>query len=103
MMTDRAEDAEKDEEETAASTRFFHFLILGFSIILIGIAIVLVTSILYGAGSANFGAVIFIGPIPIVIGAGPDAGFMVLFSIIIVVLSVIIFAILFRRNRRVEG
>lgn len=78
-------------------------LVLGISLILIGITLMLVTSMLYGAGSVNFGAIIFIGPIPIVIGAGPEGGSMVLFSIIIAVLSVIIFTMLRRRNRHVDS
>ena len=79
--------------------RFFLFLILGFILVFIGIIVILVSAVLYGGGSASFGAVIFIGPFPIVIGAGPETSWIVLFSIILAVLSVIMFFVLGRRIR----
>jgi uncharacterized membrane protein len=85
------------------SNRFFLFLLLGFALILVGIAVILVASVLYGSGSANFGAVIIVGPFPIVIGVGSEAALMVLFSVILAVLSVIMFIVLRRRNRCAGG
>ena len=82
------------------SNRFFLFLILGFVLVFVGIIVVLVAAVLYGGGSANFGGVIFIGPFPIVIGAGPETTLMVLFGIILAVLSVIMFLVM---SRRIKG
>ena len=75
-------------------------MILGFVLVLVGITVILVTAVLYGGSSANFGGVIFVGPFPIVIGAGPDATLMVLLGIILAVLSVIMFLVM---NRRIRG
>lgn len=69
---------------------------MGFFIIFIGIVLLILAAILYGEGQINFGALIFIGPIPIVVGAGPQATLMVIFAIILAILSVIIFIILRR-------
>jgi uncharacterized membrane protein len=85
------------------SRRFFLFLILGFVLVFAGIIIVLVAAVFSGSGSASFGGVIFIGPFPIVIGAGPEASLMVLFGIILAVLSVIVFLVLRRRIRGSGG
>ena len=82
------------------SNRFFLFLILGFVLVFVGIIVVFVTAVLHGGGLASFGGVIFIGPFPIVIGAGPDATLMVLFGIILAVLSVIMFLVM---SRRIKG
>jgi len=82
------------------SHRFFLFLFLGFALVFAGIIIVLVAAVLSGSGSASFGGVIFIGPFPIVIGAGPEASLMVLFGIILAVLSVIVFLVM---SRRIKG
>jgi uncharacterized membrane protein len=87
------------EEGITVSNRFFLFLILGFVLVLVGITVILVTAVLYGGGSANFGAVIFIGPFPIVVGAGPETTLMVLLGIILAVLSVIMFLVMSRRIR----
>jgi uncharacterized membrane protein len=46
--------------------------------------------------SANFDIVFFIGPIPIVLGAGPEAAWMVLLAIIIAVVSIMMFLIMHR-------
>jgi len=82
------------------SNRFFLFLILGFVLVFVGIIVILVAAVLYGGGSASFGGVIFIGPFPIVIGAGPEVTLMVLFGIILAILSVIMFLVM---SRRIKG
>jgi uncharacterized membrane protein len=94
---------ETAEEGIAVSNRFFLLLILGFVLVVVGIAVILIATVLYGGGSASAGAVIFIGPFPIVIGAGPDATWIVLFSIILAVLSVVVFLVMNRRLRRLGG
>ena len=90
------------EEGAPVSSRFFLLLISGFVLIFVGIAAILVAMVFYGGGSASAGVVIFIGPFPIVIGAGPDATLIVLFSIIIAVLSVVVFLVMNKRVRRLE-
>jgi uncharacterized membrane protein len=72
--------------------------IIGFFIIFVGIVILMVATVLSN-GSANFGAFIFIGPFPIVVGAGPEAEWMILFAIILAILSIILF-IIFRREKK---
>ena len=89
---------ETAEEGIAVSSRLF--LVLGFVLVVVGIAVILIATVLYGGGSASAGAVIFIGPFPIVIGAGPDVTWIVLFSIILAVLSVVVFLVMNRRLRR---
>jgi uncharacterized membrane protein len=94
---------ETAEEGITVSSRLFLFLILGFVLVFIGIIVILIATVLYGGGSASAGAVIFIGPFPIVIGAGSDVTWIVLFSIILAVLSVVVFLIMNRRLRRFGG
>jgi uncharacterized membrane protein len=91
---------ETAEEGIAVSSRFFLFLVLGFVLVFIGIIVIFIATVLYGGGSASAGAVIFIGPFPIVIGAGPDVTLIVLFSIILAVLGVVVFLVMNRRLRR---
>jgi uncharacterized membrane protein len=99
--------AESENEETAeeginASSRFSLLLILGFAMVIVGIILILITATLYG-GSENAGAVIFIGPFPIVIGAGTDVTWIVLFSIILAILSIVVFLVINRKSRRLEN
>jgi uncharacterized membrane protein len=94
---------ETAEEGVTVSIRLFLFLILGCVLVFVGIIVILIDAVLYGGGSASAGAIIFIGPFPIVIGAGPDATLIVLFSVILAVLSVVVFLVMNRKMRRFSG
>jgi uncharacterized membrane protein len=94
------ESCENAEEGIAVSNRFFLFLILGFALVIIGIGVIVVAAIFFGGGSASVGAVIFIGPFPIVIGAGPDVTLIILLSVVLAVLSVVMFLIMNKRMGR---
>ena len=73
----------------------------GFAIIIVGIILVVLASVL-GTGSGSVGGVIFIGPFPIVFGAGPDAIWLILISLTIAVLMLILFFVWRRRNWKLE-
>ncbi len=79
--------------------KFFILFIIGFSIIFMGVIILMVAAMLCD-DSVNLGALIFIGPFPIVVGAGPKASLMILFSIILAVLSIIMFLLLRREIKK---
>jgi uncharacterized membrane protein len=101
MMRNADEKSQETVEEgVTASSRLLLFLVLGFVLVFVGITVILIAAVLYGGGSTSAGAVIFIGPFPIVIGAGPDVTLIVLFSIILAVLSVVVFLVMNRRLRR---
>jgi uncharacterized membrane protein len=102
MRRAEEENIETVEDGITAPDRLFLLLMLGFALVIVGIAVILVATVLYSGGSASAGAVIFIGPFPIVIGAGPDVTLIVLFSIILAVLSVVVFLVMNRRVRRLE-
>jgi uncharacterized membrane protein len=103
MISGKEETGETGEEGVTVSNRFFLLLISGFVLVFVGIAVILVVAVFYGGGSASGGVIIFIGPFPIVIGAGPDATLIVAFSIILAVLSVVVFLVMNRRVRRLES
>ena len=81
------------------TSRFLLLLVAGFVLVFVGVAVIFVAAVLSGGGSVGGGVVIFIGPFPIVIGAGPDVTWIVLFSVIIAVLSVVLFLFMRRRVR----
>jgi uncharacterized membrane protein len=94
------ENMESGEDCVSVSGRFFLLLFLGFVLVVVGVFVVLVAAVLYGGGSVSGGAVIFIGPFPIVIGAGPDAEWLILVGVIIAVLSLVVFFVMNRKMRR---
>jgi uncharacterized membrane protein len=90
---------EEDKEEGfAVSSRLLALLLAGISLVFVGIAIIVVASIVLGSGSV--GGVILIGPIPIIFGAGPDALWLIIIGVIISIISIVLFLVLNRRTRR---
>jgi len=71
-------------------------LVIGFFLFFTGVIVLTAAAVLSG-GSANFGAVIFIGPFPIVVGVGPETTWTVLFAVVLAVLSGLMFLMLRRK------
>jgi uncharacterized membrane protein len=97
---DEEPDGNAEEEGGTVSSRLFLFVILGFVMVFVGVLVIVVASVLFGGGSASVGAVIFIGPFPIVIGAGPDLNLLIVVGVVLAILSVVVFVVLNRRVRR---
>jgi uncharacterized membrane protein len=77
----------------------FKWVVLGIALILVGLLVILFASSILG-GSGSVGVVIFIGPIPIVFGSGPDKIWLILIGIIITVISLVAYFGINRRYRR---
>jgi len=93
----KEETPEEDEEGVPVSSRFLMLLFFGFALVIVGVIVVIVAAVISG-GSGSFGGVIFIGPFPIVFGAGPDGVWLVTTAIVIAVLSIVVFLIMRRRS-----
>jgi uncharacterized membrane protein len=93
---------EETEEGVGVSGRLLGFLLLGIALVFVGIAVLVVASLVLG-GSGSVGGIILIGPIPIIFGAGPDAIWLIAISIILTVVSVVLFLIMNRRSRKFSG
>jgi len=74
----------------------FKLFLLGFLLIFIGMIVVTVTAVLSGA-PATIGTVIFLGPIPIIVGAGPYSLWAIMLAVILTILGVILFLTLRKR------
>jgi uncharacterized membrane protein len=102
-LSDGSVEEDGNGQEKAGLPRWIFVLFLaGFVLVLVGIAVVVAASLLNG-GSASGAVVIFIGPFPIVFGAGPGATWLVLIGIILTALSIILFVIMRRRMTEKVG
>jgi uncharacterized membrane protein len=97
------DEVDAGEEGVGVSGRFFLLMFLGFVLVVVGAFVVLAAMVVSGGGSVSGGAVIFIGPFPIVIGAGPDAEWLILIGTVIAVLSVVLFFVMNRKMRRIRN
>jgi uncharacterized membrane protein len=77
------------------------FYALGFLLVIVGMAMVVLGSL--GSTSGSFGGVVFIGPIPIVFGSGPGSGLVALTALIIAAVMVVTFYLSVPLRRRVQG
>jgi uncharacterized membrane protein len=77
--------------------------IMGIFIIFLGVAVLITAAMLSGSGSASFGGFIFIGPIPIIIGAGPEAPWLTAMAVILTIIGIVVFLIMRRRMGKPNG
>ncbi len=75
----------------------FKLFLLGFLLIFVGMIFVIIAAVVFGT-STTFGAVIFVGPIPIVLGAGPHSLWAIVLAVALTIFGVILFLVL-RRMR----
>ena len=92
---------EAEDDGISVSSRLLGFLLLGITLVFVGIAVLIVASFVF-RGSGSVGGIILIGPFPIVFGAGPDACWLLAISVILTVVSVILFLVMNRRARRLS-
>lgn len=81
------------------------FYTLGITLIILGLIITAAAIVLASKGSAKkskvrAAGVVMIGPIPIVFGAGPDASWLIAASVILTVVSVVLFLVMNRRSKK---
>ena len=93
-MNEKSEDV---DEGIQVSSKLSMLFLLGFAVVIIGIILVVAASLL-GGGSASVSGVIFIGPFPIVFGAGPDAAWLIAISIAISAVMILAFVLMRRKN-----
>ena len=74
------------------------WLLLGVALIFAGIIVIVVASLVLSS-PGNVGVVIFIGPIPIVFGSGPNLSWLILIGIAITILSAVIFIVMNRHYK----
>lgn len=80
-----------EDDEPGGMPKAQTLLLAGFFVILVGIIILIIAAVLDGGDSTSLGAIVIIGPIPLVIGTGPDTRWMILFAVILTATTIIMF------------
>jgi len=79
------------KEEESVWTIPLRLFLLGFFLMFVGVVFLIVAAALQGDTSISGGLVIFIGPFPIILGAGPYAFLAVLFAVILTIVGFVVF------------
>ncbi|MCL5877942.1 MAG: DUF131 domain-containing protein [Candidatus Bathyarchaeota archaeon] len=90
---------QSEENGVAVSGRTVGLLLAGFALVLVGIVVIVVATLVFGNGG-SVGGVILIGPIPIFFGSGPNATSLIALSVILTIISIVMFIVLNRRTKR---
>lgn len=83
--------------ETISWSIPLNLFLFGFFLIFVGTILVMVAMVLSGT-PATFGAVVFVGPIPIVLGAGPNFLWAIALAVVITILGTVLFIIWRKRG-----
>jgi len=67
----------------------FKLFLLSFLLILLGTIFITIASVL--PGTISIGVVVFLGPIPIIVGAGPHLVWMILLAFALTILGIVVF------------
>ena len=66
-------------------------LLAGFFLMFAGIVVLLASALFGGEADVSGGAIIFVGPVPIILGAGPDAFLAIILAAVLTVIGFIVF------------
>ena len=90
--------AENGEGHVSRSSLLTQLLPLGFMLIFVGVIVIAASVLFSGDSNVSGGAIIYVGPIPVIVGAGTDPFLAVVLA---AVLTVIGFIVLFWMRRQV--
>lgn len=75
-------------------------LFASFAMVFIGMILMMIASFTQGRGSTSGGAIILVGPIPIILGSGPESTWMTLLAAAITVIALVAFLLTRRKMHR---
>jgi uncharacterized membrane protein len=75
-------------------------LFASFAMVFVGMILMMIASFTQGHGSTSGGAVILVGPIPIILGSGPESTWMILLAAAITVIALVAFLLTRRKMYR---
>jgi uncharacterized membrane protein len=73
------------------------FLLAGFSLIFIGVVIVMIATLIYGL-PGSVGIIVFIGPIPIILGTGEYSFLAIVLAVVLTIISITFFTVLRKKK-----
>jgi len=82
---------ENGREQQSRSSLLTKLLPLGFMLIFAGVIVIVASALFSGDSNVSGGAIIYVGPIPIIVGAGTDPFLAVVLAAVLTVIGFIVF------------
>ena len=80
---------EASDFRTAFPMGFSWIFLASFGLVFIGMVVMMIASFTQGRGTTSGGAVILIGPIPILLGNGPESAWLIVLAAIITAIALV--------------
>jgi uncharacterized membrane protein len=84
----------EETSEAQVWTTPMKLFFVGFLLTFIGFIVLIISTVLQENSSVSGGLIIFVGPIPIILGSGPYAVFAILLAVILTIIGFIMFFLL---------
>jgi len=89
--------SEEAEATSVPSVGLSWIIFASFAMVFVGMILMMIASFSEGRGSASGGAIVLIGPIPVILGSGPESTWMILLAAVITVIALVAFLLTRRR------
>ena len=83
--------AESGQEQESRLSLSMKLLLLGFALTFVGVIVIMVSALLSGDANVSGGVLIFVGPIPIIVGAGTDPFLAVVLAAVLTIIGFVVF------------
>lgn len=83
--------AENGEGQESRSSFLTQLLPLGFMLIFVGVIVIVASALFSGDSNVSGGAIIYVGPIPVIVGAGTDPFLAVALAAVLTIIGFIVF------------
>jgi len=90
----------EENSEAPVWTLPMKLFFVGFFLAFTGFIVLIIAAALQGNLSVSGGLIIFIGPIPIILGSGPYSVFAILLAVILTIIGFIVFLLLRKQDVR---
>ena len=82
---------ETEKEPESRSSLPMKLLFFCFLLMFVGVLVILASALLSGDANVSGGAIIFVGPIPIILGAGTDAFLAIILAAVLTIIGFVMF------------
>ena len=82
---------ETEQERESPSSLLMKLFLFGFVLTVVGVIVIMVSALLGGDADVSGGAIIFVGPIPIILGAGTDSFLAIVLAAVLTIIGFIVF------------
>ncbi len=79
------------QERESSSNVPIHLFLFGLVLMFVGVVVIVVSALVAGDANVSGGAIVFVGPVPIILGAGTDAFLAIVLAAVLTIIGFVVF------------